>query len=242
VYAIDSVDNALMIALLLQQEGALRVTDAAERLGISRSTAHRLLSMLVYRDFAVQGADRRYRPGPALRAIEMHDGPIKQLRDIGGRELRDLAALVNETANLQVRVGREVRFVASAESGHVVRVGDRTGVVLPAHLASGGRSLLATLDSDALDELYDGELSIEDLARLKKELALIRRRGLAVNDQRTEDGVVGIAVLVHVHGDPLAAVALAIPASRYKRTVLDDVVPHLQRTASRIGAALEAAI
>ncbi|MFV0464402.1 MAG: helix-turn-helix domain-containing protein, partial [Nostocoides sp.] len=40
VYAIDSVDNALMIALLLQQEGALRVTDAAERLGISRSTAH----------------------------------------------------------------------------------------------------------------------------------------------------------------------------------------------------------
>jgi IclR family acetate operon transcriptional repressor len=61
-YAIESVDHALVLAQLLQQEGSLRVTDAAERLGVSRSTAHRLLAMLVYRDFAEQTDDRRYRP------------------------------------------------------------------------------------------------------------------------------------------------------------------------------------
>jgi len=53
-YSIDSVDHALRLAGLLQQEGPLRVADAAERLGVARSTAHRLLAMLVYRDFAVQ--------------------------------------------------------------------------------------------------------------------------------------------------------------------------------------------
>ena len=46
-YAIASVDSALLLATVLQQEGPLRVTDVATRLGVSASTAHRLLGMLV---------------------------------------------------------------------------------------------------------------------------------------------------------------------------------------------------
>ena len=66
-YAITSVDSALLLATLLQQEGAMRVTDVAARLGASVPTAHRLLGMLVYRDFAEQLPDRRYAAGPFLR-------------------------------------------------------------------------------------------------------------------------------------------------------------------------------
>jgi len=65
-YAITSVDNALRLVTVLQLEGTLTVTEAAERLGVARSTAHRLLGMLCYRDFATQGADRAYHPGPVL--------------------------------------------------------------------------------------------------------------------------------------------------------------------------------
>ena len=45
-YAITSVDHALQLATVLQVEGPLTVSEAAERLGVARSTAHRLLSML----------------------------------------------------------------------------------------------------------------------------------------------------------------------------------------------------
>ena len=57
-YAIASVDAALLLATLLQQEGPMRVTDAAERLGVSASTAHRLLGMLV--DAAIVARQQRY--------------------------------------------------------------------------------------------------------------------------------------------------------------------------------------
>jgi DNA-binding IclR family transcriptional regulator len=67
-YAIESVDNALRILQVLRDSGQARVSDVAAELGIARSTAHRLLAMLVYRDFAIQAADRSYRPGPALSA------------------------------------------------------------------------------------------------------------------------------------------------------------------------------
>src|SRR6476469_338717 len=65
-YALTSVDHALRLAVMLQVEGPLSVSDAAERLDVARSTAHRLLSRLVYRDFARQGEDRRYHAVPVM--------------------------------------------------------------------------------------------------------------------------------------------------------------------------------
>ena len=65
-YAVSSVDHALQLAVMLQVEGTLSVSDAASRLDVARSTAHRLLSMLVYRDFARQGEDRKYHAGPVM--------------------------------------------------------------------------------------------------------------------------------------------------------------------------------
>ena len=59
----SSVDHALLPRDDAAGGGALTVTEAAERLGVARSTAHRLLSMLLYRDFAVQDEDRRLRRG-----------------------------------------------------------------------------------------------------------------------------------------------------------------------------------
>src|SRR5882757_10214062 len=86
-YGIDSVDHALHLAAVLQQEGPLRVSEAAERLGVARSTAHRLLAMLVYRDFAEQDADRRYRPGPVLR-LTARPEPVAALRHAALPHLR----------------------------------------------------------------------------------------------------------------------------------------------------------
>ena len=67
-YAIASVDHALRVAVMLQLEDGLTVSEVAERLGVARSTAHRLLAMLVYRDFAVQNDDRVYLATPSRSA------------------------------------------------------------------------------------------------------------------------------------------------------------------------------
>src|SRR5690606_16854792 len=138
-YGIESVDHALHLATLLLHEGPLRVTDAAARLGVARSTAHRLLAMLVYRDFAEQDEDRRYVAGPVLRGAAAPE-PVADLRRIALPHLEALAARTDESVNLAIVVGDQTRFIATVESTQVLRVGDREGRVLPAHLASGGRA------------------------------------------------------------------------------------------------------
>ena len=216
-YAIASVDSALLLATLLQQEGAMRVTDAAARLGVSVSTAHRLLGMLVYRDFAEQLPDRSYAAGAVLRRGRLQQAPVTRLRDVALPHLRTLVDEVGETANAMVLAGTDVRFVATVQSEQVLRVGDRTGRTLPAHLSSGGKAVLATLDDERRTAVLES-LDAAEAAALERELRVIRRRGYAVNDQATEPGLIAVGVAVPPAGGVTgAALSLAAPSARYSR-------------------------
>jgi IclR family acetate operon transcriptional repressor len=236
-YAITSVDHALHLAQLLQQEGSLSVSEAAELLGVARSTAHRLLAMLVYRDMAEQCSDRRYRPGSVLGPGPT--APALALRRVALPHMQLLVAEVQETVSLQVRVGTDVRFVESVESERALRVGDRSGKVLPAHQVAGGKALLAALPEEALTELYVG--SGVDLSRLRKQLALVRTRGYAVNDQETEDDVTAVGVVVRGEDpEPVGALSVAVPSARFRRTDIATYLTPLADMAEAVGASLQA--
>ena len=236
-YAIESVDRALRLATLLQQEGSVRVTYAAEVLGISASGAHRLLSMLVYRDFAVQLPDRSYGPGSVLGAAEPSNAPVQLLREVGRPHLRALVDRVGESANLMIRVGTETRFISTVETDRVLRVGDRAGRRLPAHLSSGGKVLLAALSPSELAVLYaDTDV---DPGKLHRSLERVRTDGYAVNRGDTEEGVtaIGMAVLGG-DGRPDCAISVGLPSTRFKPTMVPTLVAALTTTKNELQAGL----
>nr|CTQ98433.1 Transcriptional regulator, IclR family [Kibdelosporangium sp. MJ126-NF4] len=233
-YPITSVDHALHLATLLQQEGPLRVSDAAERLGVSPSTAHRLLAMLVYRGFAEQRADRRYQAGDILRPVTPSTAPVALLRQVALPHLYDLMESVRDSVNLMVLAGTETRFVATAECSQILRVGTRAGRTLPAHLSSGGKAILAAMPTDEVTALYRESDDVE-LPRLRRELALVRKRGFAINDQRTEAGLTALAVAVRdTERAPVAAVAIAMPTIRFDSDRVVGWVGVLTATVSSI--------
>lgn len=216
----------------------MRVTDAAERLSVSVSTAHRLLGMLVYRDFAEQLADRRYGPGRLMKDRALAPEPVVRLREAALPHLRGLVDEVGETANLMVLMGPDVRFLATVECDHVLRVGDRTGRTLPAHLSSGGRAVLAGLSPEDLGAAL-GDLDEDTATRLRRALRAVRRRGFAVNDQETETGLTAVGAAVPtVPGSPLAAVSVALPTARYSRERLPAWGAALRAAAERISSDL----
>jgi DNA-binding IclR family transcriptional regulator len=222
-YAIESVDNALRILQLLRDSGQVRVSDVATELGIARSTAHRLLAMLVYRDFAVQAEDRSYLPGPALSARPLRAEPAQRLRQLIRPHMEALCDQVAETINLVVRLGVQIRFLHTVESAQVLRVGDRQGTVLPAWQTSGGKALLAQLPDAQLTVLLRGVngrppegMTAAERRALVGELRLIRDQGYAESIEQSESGVCAIGVCVRDQvGDPVAALSVSAPSVRY---------------------------
>lgn len=244
-YPLASVDNALVLAAVLRTEGSITVTEAAQRLRVAPSTAHRLLSMLVYRDFAVQDSSRTYRPGPAF-SLDAHQGlGTGLLREVAAPSLEALARRTGESVNLVVRVGEFVHFVSSFESTKPLRVGSREGMTFPAHLISGGLVLLAGLADSEIDELYaehrwaGREAQRPDMERLRREVAGVRRTGIAVQRNRSESGVTGIAVGVPNTGLTAAALTVAMPTVRYDPTGVEQWARELRLAASDIAAAAQ---
>ncbi len=217
----------------------MRVTDAADRLGVSVSTAHRLLAMLVYRDFAEQQPDRRYRTGSALRYSAGGTVPAGVLRQVALPHLARLTAQVGESVNLILVVGTGARFLATAESNQILRVGDRSGRSLPAHLTSGGRAVLAARRPAAVRELYKTEPDV-DVVRLIRELGQVRRRGFAINDQMTEPGLTAIGMAIGAR-DPAAAISIALPSARFRRDVVPVWVHALSTATKNVETALDEA-
>jgi DNA-binding IclR family transcriptional regulator len=240
-YAIASVDHALRAAVMLQLEGGLTVSQVAERLGVARSTAHRLLAMLVYRDFAVQDESRAYRAGPVLELAAHSQSQVSRLRAVALPHLRRLVDVLEETANLTIRTGDTARFIASVECAQALRVSSREGMVFPAHRTTGGLLLLAELTEEELAEVYAEERYRDrpgerpDLAALRPELNRVRRGGFAVNTDRSERGLVAVGVLVRgPDAVALAGVSLSMPGVRYDPSRLERLVATLNAAARAI--------
>jgi DNA-binding IclR family transcriptional regulator len=220
---LTSVDNALWLLQLVAERQALRVAEAADLLGVARSTAHRLLSALRRRDFVMQDRPNgAYRPGPALNAIGMAAISRIDIRRIAQPILEQLRDQTEETTALAVLEGTMIRFVDCVESSRSVRVGNRTGLVRPAHASAVGKVMLAKLPAGELWRRYpDQELApgmpaaIRSRDILESELALIREQGYGLNWEETAEGVSAVAaVLLDATGFPVASISIAAPSTR----------------------------
>lgn len=247
-YPISSVDNALRVLLLFRDTPELRLSDVAEQVGVSPSTAHRLLAALVRHGFVQQRGERGvYCAGSAL--LEIGYGAVRNLDlpGIAAPILERLAATIDETVHLAQLEGGQIRYLAGAESSQYLRTALRTGQLFPAHLTATGRALLASLTPPQLEELLTGAvtetgapLTAKDLRRLRTALDEVRAQGYAINHRA--DGVVSIAVpVLDRRGRTAAAINASAPASRVGPERIPDVVTELRKAADELGEALRSA-
>ncbi|MER7690366.1 IclR family transcriptional regulator [Streptomyces sp. NPDC097610] len=245
-YPVSAAGNALRVVRLLHELDELRVMDVSERLGVARSTAHRVLAMLVFEEFAVQDRHKVYRPGPALQAIRGSQAPPPpDLITLAHPHLQRLADAVRETTHLMVLEGNGARFLDGVEGPQALRVSYRTGTLLPAHVTSGGKAMLAALPVDRLRALYPNGLPGDlgrapgEFERLMNGLVTVRRHGYAINLQESERGVHAVGACVRDRtGTAVAAVAVAAPSVRCTRASLAELSRPLLAAAQDIGQGL----
>ena len=222
-YLLGSVDGALQLLQLLRDEGSIRVMTAAEHLGVSRSTAHRLLGMLVYRGFAVQDEERVYQPGPGMNVPPVRTGAIRAFKTRTEGRFLDFAAKTGETVSLIARFGTTTRFIETYVPEHSPAVSSRRGQILPAKHTSGGKALLSLLPDTALAQLYRSEqaalggtrMGAAEFRAFTAELRGVRQRGYALNREETEHGVWALSMpLRSPERGTWLAFAVAVPAEQ----------------------------
>jgi IclR family transcriptional regulator, acetate operon repressor len=239
-YPIDSVDRALRILLAFEDAEEISVAEAAQLLGVARSTAFRLLSMLKFHGFVRHDPrTKAYVPGPAILRVGV--AAVRQLdvRAAARPLIEAIAAEVDETAHLCVLQRGDAFFLDCVEGGKAIRAAARTGTSLPANCTAGGKALLAALEPSRLRALVAQVRfpqltlrSITSLKALEVHLQQVRERGYAVNDGESEIGLRAIGVVIPGSRLTLSvptAIAVAGPRERLDDARVEEIAAVIQR-------------
>jgi IclR family acetate operon transcriptional repressor len=204
-------------------EPQLGVSDLARRLGVAKSTAHRIVHTLAAEGLLERVEDTgRYRLSVAMQVLGASAQAASLLHGAATPVLDQLRNLTKETVQLAVLDGREVVYVERRESPHTVRLFGRIGNRAPVHCTGTGKLLLAFLPPDELERRLDGlrmprrtPYTITSLEVLRAELEAIRSRGWAENVNESEMGVASISAPIRDRaGGVVAAVSVAGPVQR----------------------------
>jgi len=246
---LSSVGNALRVVELVAQAQSIRVVEVAERLGVARSTAHRLLATLMEQGFVVQDSHHVYHAGPALVRLRT-PSKGKRITEVLRPHLDRIAEETGETCHIGVLEGTGVRYVLGAVGANDSRRTFRVGMLYPAHRTGSGRALLAELTPEALAALYPRGLtgterdrrSVQSsLLELDRTLRVVRRAGYAVNDRSSASPVASFGMsLQDATGRAIAALTLAVEARRFKEPSVPGLVERMRRTADAVHADLVA--
>ena len=223
--SVQSLERAFDLLEELARGGELGVTELANRTGLVPSTAHRLLHTLSKRGYVSQSTESgRYLLG--YKVVEVASGlehRLERLRVVARPHLEGIQRATGETVNLVVLDADRVVYVDQVEGSRNVRMFTTVGTSVPAHTTGAGKAIMAGGPPEAVSALYGGreplqrltERTLTTLDALEQDLARIRRRGYAVDNEEHEEGVGCVAVAVFDHGGrPTAAISVSGPSAR----------------------------
>ncbi len=243
--ALKSVGSALDVLECFATDPELGVSDVARRLGVAKSTAHRLLQTLVTRGFVEQ--DHRtgdYRLGMHLYELGQLALARNSLRHVALPTLRHVAGATGLTVNFAVADGPDVVFVERIENQDGVRILGHSGLRLPAHCTSSGK-VIAAFNREADDARRRAGFpprvsrTIRTEADWDRMLESVRTAGFTASHGESFDGASSVAVPVLVRRVAIAAVSVFGPTESIMPKV-DRLVPLLMVASRRITKAYAA--
>jgi DNA-binding IclR family transcriptional regulator len=200
-----AVTRAAAILDALAENGAAAVgpSELARRLGLPKSSIANICGAL-----ADAGLVRRIGTGFALgrRVAELGGAYLAAVDEVQEfyDACRQLPAGSDETVQLAVLDGLDMTYLARHDGRQPVRLTSGIGRRLPASCTATGKAALASLDDRELDRRLAGVTTLPVLTSnshrtvkaLLADLAEVRRRGYAIDDEETIEGVVCYGVMI----------------------------------------------
>lgn len=246
--SIHSIDRALEILLLMQQEGReLGVTQIADHLSMYKSTVHRTLATLEQRGFVQQNPENgRYWLGIRLYSLGMLIREKLPLRQIAFPFAKALSEKFNEVVHIGVLDKNADTYpkqiiIDKIDSRQVLSMTPPVGSISPCHCSAVGKALLAFAPKDYIERFSGAALpsftanTLVDWDTLMRELDKIRKLGFSLDDEELELGLtcIGAPILSHGH-DIVAALSLSGPSARVRSGNFDQIVKEVKQTAMLI--------
>lgn len=240
---VRAVERALDILLCFTEDAELSLTEIAGKVGLHKSTVHRLLASLEGKGFILRSpSTEKYRLGFRLWELAANLSQSDDPEVVLLPEMEHLRDLCGETVSLYVRDGLVRVRIQAVQSSQAIRRVAPVGARLPLYVGASSKVLVAFADDGTKEQVLqspDWPAGL-DRAQFVQQLEEVRGCGYAISIEEREVGAAAVAVPIFNRSQRLAA-ALAVsgPSNRLTAERMRELTPLLMEFAARMGKMLK---
>ena len=229
----------------LNGDGELTLPELSRRLGMSRSTVHRLLTTMEHHQLVDRTETGGYELGMHLFRLGSAVQVAAVLSRLAHPSLEELAERFAVSSYLSIRDGDRALCVARVDRGPVKTTVYQVGDTLPLHLGAGPMILLSDQPTVELDHILTRPLAsmtpatITDPQAVRRRLEEIRKTGIAYTADDVQVGLAAMGVRVRDRsGSVIAAVSVVALTHWFDGQRRAEIAATLGETARTIEAQL----
>jgi DNA-binding IclR family transcriptional regulator len=230
VTPVGALERGLAILRFFTSAHEASIQEVADALGLSRSTAYRLVERLRELGFIeISASSGRYRLG--LEAMQVGVAALQStdIMNIAPAHLKQLSEEAEAAANLAVFDVDRMVLLHREQGPHSVTVSARLGSHRPMHASGLGKAYIAAMTEAEREELMSritfkayAPNSILNAEALRTDVAGTRARGYSIDRSEFEQTLACCAAAVFDHRQmPVAAISVS--------GVADRILPQIER-------------
>lgn len=240
---VQSLVRAFGILDELAQAGGAGLSEIARKVGLPRSTVHRMLTTMEAMRYVEFDRDiNQWSVGVKAFTVGTTFVHARDLGSLGRSVMQRLLREVDHSVSLAVPEGSGLCCVSQITARAVPQNVIRPGACLPLHTTASGKAMMAHWSDDEVEAFLERrplrrrtDQSIMRACRLKDELTMVRERGFAVDDEEHVSGVRCIAAAaLDPYGRPRATLSVTDGVARLKRARIAEIGHHIAAAASRL--------
>lgn len=219
-----SLHKALLILNCFTMKQELGVTEISDQLGLYKSNVFNILDTFKKMEYVEQNEETgKYRLGIGVLRLSRALGDSFTITKIALPYMQEIANKTNERVYLGIPREDEVLYLdATYPSNDVRLMRSLLGETAKMYCTGIGKAMMAFLPERLIEEYLQKplekytEMTITNSEELKKELAITRARGYAVDNMEHEFGVKCIGVpIFDKTGNIYAAMSISGPSLRF---------------------------
>lgn len=222
----------------------LSMAELARETGMTKPTAHRIISVLAELGFVERDHGKRgYVEGSRLIQFALDTLKATAPRNIRHTILRSLSEDTGETCNFGILAGGEVIYLDRVEADKPLGLRFEPGSFVPAHCSAIGKLMLSLEPLERREALLKAmpltrytEQTVTSIPALLDELEKTRAEEIGIDNEESIQGVVCVAVPVRASdGGTVGGLAMSAPEARVSMNQARSLIPQLKKAAAKLG-------
>lgn len=244
---VQSVDRVLdIIEVLSTEHDGIGVTAIAGRVGLHKSTAHRLLATLAARGYVAKTGEGNYKIGLKLiEAVSCYINSL-ELQTEARPYLVEMTGELGLTSHLGILDKDQVVYIEKMDVVSSVKMYSQIGLRMHAYCSSLGKCLLSNYSKEELDGIMKDcsfirftNNTIGSIEALHKEMTKVRKQGWAMDNEEFEIGHRCIGAPIYDYkGDIIAAVSASGPKNLVSDERILPVAEYVKKVAMELSRSM----